>query len=122
MTDMSDHLQTSLYSCAKSKVADRPKVRIFSNKNKNIFKRLICEIKWEKELIDKNTNETMLIFNQKLCSAYNKSFPFKRLPRKRAKDKPWITSGLKQRIKQKRIISKIHIPSNRRKQNCLQII
>ena len=51
----------------------------------------------EKELTDKNTNEAMLIFNQKLHSAYNKSFPFKRL-------------------------SRIHIQSNRRKQIYLQII
>ena len=79
MTDMSDHFANFLilHSSTKSKLADRPKMRIFSNKNKNNFKRLIGEIKWEKELIDKNTNEAMLIFNQKLRSAYNKSFPFK---------------------------------------------
>ena len=88
MTDMSDHFENFviLHSRAKSKAAKRPKVRIFSDKNN--FRGLIGEIKWEKELIDKNTNEAMLIFNQKLCSAYNKSFPFKRLSRKRAKDKP----------------------------------
>ena len=98
MTDMSDHFANFpiLHSSAKFKPADRL--------NKNNFKRLIGEIKWEKELIDKNTNDAMLIFNQKSCSAYNKSFPFKRLLRKRAKDKPWITSGLKQSIKQKHIL------------------
>ena len=64
-------------------------------------KRLIGEIKWETELINKNTNEAMLVFNKQVCIAYNKSFPFERLSRKRAKDKPWITSGLKQSIKQK---------------------
>ena len=42
-----------------------------------------------------------LFLIKKICIAYNKSFPFKRLSRKRAKDKPWITSGLKQSIKQK---------------------
>ena len=51
----------------------------------------------------------MLIFNQKLHGAYNKSFPFKRLSRKRAKDKPWITSGLKQSIKQKHILYQKYI-------------
>ena len=110
MTDMSDHFANFLilHSSTKSKLADRPKVRIFSNKNKNNFKRLLGEIKWEKELIDKITNEA-LIFNQKLHSAYNKSFPFKRLSRKRAKDKPWITSGLKQSIKQKHILYQKYI-------------
>ena len=74
-------------------------------KSKNNFKRLIGEIKWEKE----NANEAMLIFNQTLCSAYSKSFPFKRLSRKRAKDKPWITSGQKQIIKQKHILYQKYI-------------
>ena len=51
----------------------------------------------------------MLIFNQTLCSAHSKSFPFKRLSRKRAKDKPWITSGQKQIIKQKHILYQKYI-------------
>ena len=42
-----------------------------------------------------------MTFNQKITVAYNESFPFKRLSRKRAKDKPWITTGLKESIKQK---------------------
>ena len=73
MTDMSDHFANFLilHSSAKSKLADRPNVRIFSNKNKNNFKRLTGEIKWEKELIDKNTNEAMIIFNHKLCRAWS---------------------------------------------------
>ena len=47
LTDMSDHFANYLilHSSAKSKLADRPKVRIFSNKNKNNLKRLIGEIK-----------------------------------------------------------------------------
>ena len=102
---MSDHFANFiiLHSSNISKVTDRPKVRIFSDKNKNNFKNLIGEIKWESELIDKNVNESMFVFNQKIFIAYNKSFPFKRLSRKRAKDKPWVTSGLKQSIKQKHI-------------------
>ena len=41
----------------------------------------------------------LCLFSIKNCAVlYNKSFPFKRLSRKRAKDKPWITSGLKQSI------------------------
>ena len=111
MTDISDHFANFLifHSSEKSKLADKPKVRIFSNKNKNNFKRLTGEIKWKKELTDKNTNEAVLISNKKLCSAYNKSFPFKRPSRKRAKDKPWITSGLKQSIKQKHILCQKYI-------------
>ena len=47
MTDMSDHFANFLilHSSAKSKLADRPEVRILSNKNKKNFKRLIGKIK-----------------------------------------------------------------------------
>ena len=108
---MSDHFANFiiLHSDVKSKVTDRPKVRIFSEINKNTFRRLIGEINWESELINKNVNEAMFVFNQKLSVAYNKSFPFKRLSRKRAKDKPWITSGLKQSIKHKHLLYQKYI-------------
>ena len=111
MTDMSDHFENFiiLHSDVKSKVADRPKVRIFREINKNTFRRLIGEINWESELINKNVNEAMFVFNQKLSVAYNKPFPFKRLSRKRAKDKPWITSGLKQSIKHKHLLYQKYI-------------
>ena len=71
MTDMSDHFAnfTILHSDVKSKVTDRPKVRIFSENNKNNFRRLIGEINWESELINKNMNEAMFVFNQKLSVA-----------------------------------------------------
>ena len=50
-----------------------------------------------------------LFLNKQVCIAYNKSFPFKKLSRKRAKDKPWITSGLKQSIKQKHTLYQKYI-------------
>ena len=50
---------------------------------------------------DSDANKPMIIFNPKFTIAYNKSFPFVKLSRKRSKDKPWITTGLKQSIKQK---------------------
>ena len=56
------------------------------------------------ELRHKNINEAMLFFNRKITAAYNKSFQFKRLSRKRAKDKPWITTGLKESIKRKHLL------------------
>ena len=43
----------------------------------------------------------MMIFNQKLTVAYNKSFPFKVLSRKRAKDNHEL---LKESIKQKHLL------------------
>ena len=61
-------------------------VRIFSNKNKATFINLLSKINWENELSDKNANEGMNVFNKKLTIAYNKSFPFVKLSRKRSKD------------------------------------
>ena len=51
----------------------------------------------------------MNIFTKKLIIAYNKSFPFVKLSRKRSKDKPWITTGVKQSIKKKHLLYKKYI-------------
>ena len=79
-------------------------VRIFSEKAKNIYQNLLSEISWDEELSNENVNEAIQVFSKKLQIAYNKSFPLKRLSRKRAKDKPWITTGLKPSIKQKHLL------------------
>ena len=79
-------------------------VRIFSEKAKNTYQNLLNEISQDEELSNKNVNEAMQVFSKKLQIAYNKSFPLKRLSRQRAKDKPWITAGLKQSIKQKHLL------------------
>ena len=95
MTDMSDHFANFiiLHSNIKSKETDRPMIRIYSEQNKHTFKNLLGEVNWDMELRHKNINEAMLSFNRKITATYNKSFQFKRLSRKRAKDKPWITTG-----------------------------
>ena len=40
-------------------------------------------------------------FYKELSIAYNKTFPYVRLSRKIARDKPWITTALKVSIKEK---------------------
>ena len=106
MTNMSDHFANFiiLHSNIKSKETDRLMVRIYSEQNKNTFQKLLGDVNWDIELEHENVNEAMMTFNQKITVAYNKSFPFKRLFRKRAKDKPWITTGLKESIKQKHLL------------------
>ena len=47
-------------------------VRIFSDKNKATFQNLLSKINWVNQLLDKNANEAMNIFNKKLTVAYNK--------------------------------------------------
>ena len=79
-------------------------VRIYSEQNKNTFQKLLGDVNWDIELEHKNVNEAMMNFNQNITVAYNKSFPFKRLSRQRAKDKPWITTGLKESTKQEHLL------------------
>ena len=106
MTDMSDHFANfrTLHSNIKSKETDRPVVRIYIEQNKHTFKKLICEVNWDMELRHKNIKEAKLSFDKKIIAAYNKSFQFKRLFRKRAKDKPWIINGLKESINRKHLL------------------
>ena len=78
MMDMSDHFANFIILHSKNKniAIDRPMVRIFSDTNKTTFQNLLSTIKWTNKMSDRNANEAMIIFNQKLTIAYNKSFPF----------------------------------------------
>ena len=71
---------------------------------------MLSKENWENELSDKNANEAMITFNKKRTIAYIKSFPFVKLSRNRSKNKPWITTGLKQSIiKQKHLLYQKYI-------------
>ena len=67
MTDMRDHFANfiTLHSSKRSKLTERPRVRIFTENNKNNLKNLINSINWEEELKSKSVNEAILIFNKK---------------------------------------------------------
>ena len=97
--DISDHLANFLILGPKQTRKDRKNVRIFSDANKSKFKENLSNIDWTNELKCKTVDEAMSFFYQTITKAYNKSFPVVKLSRKRAKDKPWITSGLKSSIK-----------------------
>ena len=68
---------------------------VFGDKNKEKFRSILSEINWRYELENKNVNDSMNTFYHTVVNAYNKSFPLVKLSRKKAKDKPWITTGLK---------------------------
>ena len=67
----------------------------------------------------KSVNEAMIFFYHNLTKAYNKSFPIVKLSRKRANDKPWITSGLKTSIKKTHLLYKKYL-QNRSDANRLE--
>ena len=107
-TDITDHFANFLIleSKKKSLKKDRPNIRIFSDKNKDKFKMLLTNVNWEQELKGVSVDEAMNLYYQKLHIAYNKSFPFVKLSRRRAKDKPWITTALKKSIQEKQRLYK----------------
>ena len=76
-------------------------VRLFSEQNKLKFQEILKVIDWDLELGQRTTDEAMEIFYKEFQIAYNKAFPFVKLSRKRANDKPWISTALKNSIKQK---------------------
>ena len=103
-TDMYDHFANFIIldsKTRKEKKNQRPNVRIFSEKNKENFKKSLGKNDWKINLRNKSANDAMNCFYQKFEMTYKMSFPLVKLSRKRAKDKPWITTGIKKSIKEK---------------------
>jgi len=75
--------------------AKRPKVRLFSAKNILEFKTQLSNTNWDPVYNSGNVNDGYHYFEDKLKASYNSSFNLVKLSRKRAKDKIWMTSGLK---------------------------
>ena len=109
-TDISDHFANFLLPDSNKKFypKERPNVRIFGDKNKEKFRYILSEMNWEYELENKNVNDSMNKFYHTIVNAYNKSFPLVKLSRKRAKEKPWVTTGLKKSIKEKQRLFRIY--------------
>jgi len=74
---------------------NRPKVRLFSDKNILTFKTQISSTNWDPVFNCDNVNDGYRYFESKLKECYDSSFKLLKLSRKRASDKIWMTSGLK---------------------------
>jgi len=79
--------------------------RIFSKTNKNNFVGELNHIKWDHLFAQSDANSAYDIFNDTITALFNKHFPLRRKSRKSAKDKRWITKGLK---KSSRLKSKLY--------------
>ena len=100
--DLSDHLPT--FICIKHSVAhsiDRPLVRIFGERNCLNILHEYGKINWRNTFCNSTTLDWYEIHDSNIGRIYNYSFPLRRLSRKRQKDKPWITVGLKISIRHK---------------------
>ena len=96
-SDISDHLPCFITLNSKTnrppKAADRPRVRLYGDKQCERFVSKMTEFPWD-SLYTENTDwyhEFMVAIYQ----IFETSFPLVTLSRKRMKDKPWITKELK---------------------------
>ena len=101
--DISDHLPNFLMigDCSDVIQHERPYVRIYSESNTQNFQSILKHIDWQAELQSKDCSSQYDTFFGKIKEAFEKSFPLKKLSRKRAKDKKWVTSGIKNSSKVK---------------------
>ena len=103
LTDISDHLPSFLmwnnHQIARNK--PRPFIRLYSEQNVNNFKHTLEQTKWNLLL----NNGDVDICNEDNYNHINRllntHFSPCRLSRKRPKDMKWITTSLKQCVKQK---------------------
>jgi len=80
---------------------NRPLIRLHSSKNVERFRSLIDNIDWSNVYHFSSSNLAYNHFHEKIKDCYVKCFPEVRLSRKCAKDKMWITCGIKRSSNQK---------------------
>ena len=107
-TDITDHFTNFLtLGSPKRYQSQRPLVRLSGDKNKEKFENILQKMNLNNKTKDMTADRSMEIFYSELCNAYNRSFPYVRLSRKRAKDKPWVTACLKEVLMKNKTYLKI---------------
>merc|ERR1712055_834073 len=118
ISDISDHFSNFIIvDIELKKTMERPLIRLFTKKNTEKFKQNLsaefANIKEQINLQDNpNVNEIYKILYDKLISLLDLYFPKVRLSCKKAKDKNWITIGIKNAIKHRNQLYKIKIKDN----------
>ena len=96
LSDISDHLPCFLSIKTNSHVINkdtRPNVRLYGDKECDIFKTKMQQFDWDALYTDDvGWYSAFISVTQNIFYA---SFPVVKLSRKRSKDKPWITKGIK---------------------------
>ena len=118
ITDISDHLCNFTIIDTEIKITkERPYIRLYNKTNTERFKNNIdSELSTINESINSQTiqdvNELYKALFEKLHQILDKYFPKVRQSRKQAKDKDWITNGIKRAIKHKNSLFRIQIKYN----------
>ena len=108
LTDIFDHLPSFLMwnyhqiACNKP----RPFIRLYSEQNVNNFKHTLEQTDWSLLLNNGDVDICNEDYYNHINRLLNTHFPLVRLSRKRSKDKKWITTSLKQCVKQKDMLYK----------------
>ena len=99
--DISDHLPKTIILQNHNEVTTmkRPLVGIFGELNCRKFIGMFRNTNWEQ--LFASEDDLYPKFIERLNILYNECFPLRQLSRKRQRDKPWITKGLKISIKYK---------------------
>lgn len=119
-TDISDHIANFIFLLKPENkhFNDRPKIRIYSEKNFETFHRLLLVQNWDVIYACCDPNIAYMKFYELFYDIFNTSFPLETASRKRMKDKVWLTSALKNSIKTKSQLYKIWLinktPDNER--------
>ena len=119
MTDISDHLcNFAIIDMEVNKIQDRPFIRLYTKENTELFKNNIAsELSGITEILKESTNphaslnvnDLYKLLYDKLHSLLEIYFPRVRQSRKKAKDKEWITEGIKTSIKHRNSLYHIQI-------------
>ena len=102
-SSITDHLPVFLSIQENHKITPkvRPMIRIFNEKNKNNFFRLIKNCNWNTFLETTNVNEALGIFYKHYKECPTNAFPLISLSLAKAKQKPWISEELMHKIRKK---------------------
>ena len=125
ITDISDHMATSLVSNLNLRANTIHKrnayyKRCHSDDNKSKFKQCLSNVRWGEVLDDIDVNQDYNTFVTKFQELYDECIPLKKCTSKRKRDPklPWITKGLLKSINHKNKLYKEYVqcPSNNKKQ------
>ena len=105
--DLSDHLPCFVSMCVGSNVKDihnRPMTRLFGERQCQSFVNSMAVYDWD--VLYNDSNDFYATFITAVKEIFDASFPYVRVSRKRFKDKPWITKGLKTSVKHSHVLYK----------------
>lgn len=112
-TDITDHFPiTSYFSCSNNMTTQKILIskRIFSNSNTDNFVQMITNANWNYVYTENCANKAFNVFTDKFIELFDECFPLQNVcVTNKEKMCPYITSGLKASIKEKKRLERLSI-------------